>query len=113
VYRALGGGWEIREGQELVPPDIRAEMEKRTNWATCWPRRPTICQPRVSPNPLRGYRIGDLNQDLGGNDNDGLRKKRDLSSDERTPGLARGSHALRVRPGCGEKPKQQPRLLQR
>jgi NodT family efflux transporter outer membrane factor (OMF) lipoprotein len=32
VYRALGGGWEIREGQELVPPDIRAEMEKRTNW---------------------------------------------------------------------------------
>jgi NodT family efflux transporter outer membrane factor (OMF) lipoprotein len=32
VYRALGGGWEIREDQELVPPDIRAEMEKRTNW---------------------------------------------------------------------------------
>jgi len=32
VYRALGGGWEIREGQELIPPDIRAEMEKRTNW---------------------------------------------------------------------------------
>ena len=32
VYRALGGGWEIREGQELVPPDIRAEMERRTNW---------------------------------------------------------------------------------
>jgi NodT family efflux transporter outer membrane factor (OMF) lipoprotein len=32
VYRALGGGWEIREGQELVPPDMRAEMEKRTNW---------------------------------------------------------------------------------
>jgi len=32
VYRALGGGWEIREGQELIPPDIRAEMGKRTNW---------------------------------------------------------------------------------
>ncbi len=32
VYRALGGGWEIREGQDLVPPEIRAEMEKRTNW---------------------------------------------------------------------------------
>ena len=32
VYRALGGGWEIREGQELIPPDLRAEMEKRTNW---------------------------------------------------------------------------------
>ena len=32
VYRALGGGWEIREGQELIPPAIKAEMEKRTNW---------------------------------------------------------------------------------
>ena len=32
IYRALGGGWEIREGQDLVPPEIRAEMERRTNW---------------------------------------------------------------------------------
>ncbi len=32
VYRALGGGWEIREGKELVPPDVREEMAKRTNW---------------------------------------------------------------------------------
>jgi NodT family efflux transporter outer membrane factor (OMF) lipoprotein len=32
VYRALGGGWEIREGQELVPSAIREEMAKRTNW---------------------------------------------------------------------------------
>src|SRR5262245_23115156 len=32
IYRALGGGWEIREGQELVPPEIKAEMERRTNW---------------------------------------------------------------------------------
>ncbi len=32
IYRALGGGWEIREGQDLVPPDVRGEMAKRTNW---------------------------------------------------------------------------------
>jgi NodT family efflux transporter outer membrane factor (OMF) lipoprotein len=32
VYRALGGGWEIREGEDLVPPAIRAEMQRRTNW---------------------------------------------------------------------------------
>jgi NodT family efflux transporter outer membrane factor (OMF) lipoprotein len=32
VYRALGGGWEFREGQELVPPEITAEMQRRTNW---------------------------------------------------------------------------------
>jgi NodT family efflux transporter outer membrane factor (OMF) lipoprotein len=32
VYRALGGGWEIREGRDLVPPEVKAEMERRTNW---------------------------------------------------------------------------------
>jgi NodT family efflux transporter outer membrane factor (OMF) lipoprotein len=32
VYRALGGGWEIREGQDLVPPEIKAEMQRRTSW---------------------------------------------------------------------------------
>ena len=32
VYRALGGGWEVREGQDLVAPEIKAEMRERTNW---------------------------------------------------------------------------------
>jgi NodT family efflux transporter outer membrane factor (OMF) lipoprotein len=32
TYRALGGGWEIREGQDLVPPELKAEMQRRTNW---------------------------------------------------------------------------------
>ena len=32
VYRALGGGWEIREGQDFVPAATREAMEKRTNW---------------------------------------------------------------------------------
>lgn len=32
IYRALGGGWEIREGQDVVPPEIKAEMAQRTNW---------------------------------------------------------------------------------
>jgi NodT family efflux transporter outer membrane factor (OMF) lipoprotein len=32
VFRALGGGWEVREGKELVPPAAREEMEKRTDW---------------------------------------------------------------------------------
>ena len=32
VYRALGGGWEIREGRELVPPEMTEEMAKRTKW---------------------------------------------------------------------------------
>src|SRR5437867_7701687 len=32
VYRALGGGWEFREGDDIVPAEIKAEMRKRTNW---------------------------------------------------------------------------------
>ena len=34
VYRALGGGWEIREGDDIVPPEIKAEMNERTNWGS-------------------------------------------------------------------------------
>ena len=32
VYRALGGGWETREGEDIVPPEIKEEMRQRTNW---------------------------------------------------------------------------------
>ena len=53
VYRALGGGWEIREGQELVPPEIKAEMQRRTNWgrllAPATYNLPTSRQPDSAP----------------------------------------------------------------
>jgi NodT family efflux transporter outer membrane factor (OMF) lipoprotein len=32
VYRALGGGWQLREGKDFIPPAVQAEMAKRTNW---------------------------------------------------------------------------------
>lgn len=32
VYRALGGGWEIRAGDDFVPAEVRAEMARRTDW---------------------------------------------------------------------------------
>lgn len=32
LYRALGGGWEIRQGRDMVPLSIKKEMAKRTNW---------------------------------------------------------------------------------
>lgn len=32
MYKALGGGWEIREGQDFVPETIKAEMDRRTDW---------------------------------------------------------------------------------
>jgi NodT family efflux transporter outer membrane factor (OMF) lipoprotein len=34
TYRALGGGWQIREGRDFVPPETRREMSERTNWGT-------------------------------------------------------------------------------
>jgi NodT family efflux transporter outer membrane factor (OMF) lipoprotein len=32
VYRALGGGWEIRVGDDIISPEIKEVMERRTNW---------------------------------------------------------------------------------
>ena len=32
THKALGGGWEIREGRALVPEETRKEMAERTNW---------------------------------------------------------------------------------
>lgn len=32
MYKALGGGWQIREGKEFVSKDNIEEMEKRTDW---------------------------------------------------------------------------------
>jgi len=34
TYRALGGGWEIREGRDFVPVETQREMRDRTNWGT-------------------------------------------------------------------------------
>ena len=60
VYRALGGGWEIREGQDFVPAEIKETMARRTNWgrllapAARWrrPRRPR--PPDSRPGLVRG-----------------------------------------------------------
>ena len=32
LYKALGGGWEMRAGKDFVPTDIKVEMKARTNW---------------------------------------------------------------------------------
>ncbi|MCE9670228.1 efflux transporter outer membrane subunit [Myxococcus stipitatus] len=32
LYKALGGGWEIRQGQPIVPGPMQDEMKKRTHW---------------------------------------------------------------------------------
>lgn len=32
LYRALGGGWQIRNGNDIVPEHMKMNMAKRTNW---------------------------------------------------------------------------------
>jgi len=32
MYKALGGGWEIREGQNFIPVQMREQMQQRTDW---------------------------------------------------------------------------------
>lgn len=32
MYKALGGGWEIRAGKDFVPIETKEEMRQRTNW---------------------------------------------------------------------------------
>lgn len=51
LYKALGGGWEPRQDQPVVPDPMRQQMEARTNWGE------TLSQPRAPealPNPPAG-----------------------------------------------------------
>lgn len=34
LYRALGGGWQIRDHNDVVPEALKREMAARTNWGT-------------------------------------------------------------------------------
>jgi NodT family efflux transporter outer membrane factor (OMF) lipoprotein len=34
TYRALGGGWQIRQGHDFLPAHTRKEMSQRTNWGS-------------------------------------------------------------------------------
>jgi NodT family efflux transporter outer membrane factor (OMF) lipoprotein len=57
VYRALGGGWEIREGEDLVPPEIKEEMKKRTHWGKLL--APASNNPSALAEPKASIRLPD------------------------------------------------------
>jgi NodT family efflux transporter outer membrane factor (OMF) lipoprotein len=40
LYKALGGGWELRLGQSIIAESTQAEMHKRTNWGRLLPPPP-------------------------------------------------------------------------
>jgi NodT family efflux transporter outer membrane factor (OMF) lipoprotein len=57
VYRALGGGWEMRVGKELIPPSVKKEMEKRTDWGSLL--APASYNPPAGKEPESSPRLPD------------------------------------------------------
>jgi NodT family efflux transporter outer membrane factor (OMF) lipoprotein len=59
TYRALGGGWQIREGRDFIPAETRREMSERTNWGTLLtpdllrPDAPALPSPQDLAPPVR------------------------------------------------------------
>jgi NodT family efflux transporter outer membrane factor (OMF) lipoprotein len=49
TYRALGGGWQIREGRDFVPAETQQEMRERTNWGTLL--TPDLLRPQAPTLP--------------------------------------------------------------
>lgn len=39
LYKALGGGWELREGKQILPDNIRKVMTERTDWGDILPTK--------------------------------------------------------------------------
>ncbi len=48
LYKALGGGWELRQGQPVVPEATQNEMKARTGWGGLLSPPPA---PRAQTNP--------------------------------------------------------------
>jgi NodT family efflux transporter outer membrane factor (OMF) lipoprotein len=47
LYKALGGGWETRQGQAWIPQEMQDEMKHRTNWGNYFEKpQPTTTSKR-------------------------------------------------------------------
>ena len=56
VYRALGGGWQIREGHDVVSDEVKAEMSRRTDWGKLL--EPSHHLPKTPPPDAIGTNSG-------------------------------------------------------
>lgn len=54
LYRSLGGGWQIRGTNDVIPQNIKAQMVARTNWGTL------LKQQNHQPPMTTGQRIQQL-----------------------------------------------------
>jgi NodT family efflux transporter outer membrane factor (OMF) lipoprotein len=50
LYKALGGGWEPRQGQPFVPAETQNEMRQRTNWGD-YLSQPRKQETAANPSP--------------------------------------------------------------
>ncbi|UCD50298.1 MAG: efflux transporter outer membrane subunit [Phycisphaerales bacterium] len=51
TYKSLGGGWEIRRGQEFIPHATRREMAERTDWGDIMGRGYSLGKDALSSRP--------------------------------------------------------------
>jgi efflux transporter, outer membrane factor (OMF) lipoprotein, NodT family len=56
LYKALGGGWELRQGQSVISESMQAEMQKRTDWGKLLPP-PSPKPENLNPLPARDVPI--------------------------------------------------------
>jgi len=47
IYKALGGGWELRSGRDFVDQETKDTMKKRTNWGN-------LLKPEATQPPIKG-----------------------------------------------------------
>lgn len=52
LYRALGGGWQLREGRDFVPTETKAEMSERTDWGGLLDPTALPCSTTEKKEPL-------------------------------------------------------------
>jgi len=50
LYKALGGGWEVRQGQPVIPAETENEMKQRTSWGDML-SQPRRAETAASPPP--------------------------------------------------------------
>jgi len=53
VYRALGGGWEMSGGKDVISDEVKAEMARRTDWGKLLDPAHHVPGESVAANSLR------------------------------------------------------------
>lgn len=57
LYKALGGGWQIREGKDFVSKKNLEEMQKRTDWGDLL--QPEAVETPAAPEQRKQWRWPD------------------------------------------------------